>query len=133
MLEQLKQMASSLNMTDDVISVGFQSNVPEWLASADIFAFPSLKENHSIAVLEAMRAGICIVATNVGGNCESVNDEQEALIVPPADIKALADALEKVIINANLRKRLSVAARERFDKEFTEEAMMRNIIKVLKS
>lgn len=53
-----------------------------WLNSADIFAITSFQENHSIALLEAMRAGKAIVATTVGGNSESITDGIDGLLVP---------------------------------------------------
>ena len=133
LLEMLKLKAKNLNLTENIRFMGFQSNVPQWLESVDIFALPSIYEYHSIAVLEAMRAGKAIVATNVGGNCESVTDEKEALIVPPADPHALAIALERLLNNSDLRKELANNARSRFEAEFTEEVMMKNLINVLKS
>lgn len=133
LLEELKGKTQALNLCDEVHFEGFQSNIPQWLESVDVFALPSIYEYHSIAVLEAMRAGVAIVATDVGGNCESVVDGKEALIVPPANAEALADALEKVMTDALLRKQLAHNAKIRFGEEFTETIMMRNLLKELKS
>ena len=130
-LKNLEMKAEKLGLTDNVDFVGFQSNVKSWLDSADIFVLPSLVENHSIALLEAMRAEKAIVASNVGGNPESVRDGIEGLLVPPRDAGALAVALERMITDKNLRTTCAKAARKRFEKEFTEEAMMRNIARVL--
>lgn len=132
-LNEMERICKEKNLEDVVSFEGFQSNVPEWLASADIFALPSLYEYHSIAVLEAMRAGKAIVATTVGGNGESITDMEQGLMVPAADSKAFADALERMIRDADLRKRLSDNARKRFEEEFTEEAMKRNLVKVIKT
>ena len=104
-----------------------------WLNSADIFAITSFQENHSIALLEAMRAGKAIVATTVGGNGESITDGIDGLLVPPADSVALADALRKLLSDRSLRERLGQNARNRFEKEFTETAMMMGLVNVFKS
>jgi glycosyltransferase involved in cell wall biosynthesis len=125
--ETLRSRAASLGIADFVWFVGPQTNVPEWLHAMDVFALPSLFECHSIALLEAMRAGRAIVATNVGGTPETVRDNVEALLVPPADSKALAEKLAVLAGDQRLRERLGNAARERFDAEFTEDIMKRKL------
>lgn len=132
-LDELKKVCKKKGLNDYVSFEGFQSNVPQWLEAADIFALPSLYEYHSIAVLEAMRAGRAIVATTVGGNGESVENMKQGLLVPPGNPRALADGLARVITNENLRNTLGLSARERFVYEFTEDTMKRNLVKVLKS
>ena len=132
-LENLRIQSTKLGLNEDISFVGFQSNVADWLADCDIFALPSLYEYHSIAVLEAMRAGKAIVATTVGGNGESITDGVEGLLVPPSDPVALADALEKLLSDSELRKRLGQNARNRFEREFTETAMMKGLVNVFKS
>ena len=129
---ELRKQIAELHIEDDVTMTGYQGNIPDWLATWDIFCLPSLHEYHSIALLEAMRAGKAIVATNVGGNTESVRDGQEGLIVPSRDSSALADALIKLIESSSLRSELGKYARERFEREFTEEVMKRNLVKVMK-
>lgn len=131
-LDSLKGMCQQKDLQDCVSFMGFRDNVPSWLQAADIFVIPSLYEYHSIAILEAMRAGKAIVATDVGGNGESVRDMKEGLLIPSADSEALANAMETMICDRKLRETLAHEARKRFELEFTEEAMMRNIIKVLK-
>lgn len=132
-LDSLKKQANDLNLNDSISFVGFQDNVPEWLAACDIFTLPSLHEYHSIAVLEAMRAGKAIVATMVGGNGESIKDGVEGILIPSKDVKALANALEKMLTDEEARKQFGIKARKRFVEEFTEEAMMKNLVKALRS
>jgi glycosyltransferase involved in cell wall biosynthesis len=84
-----------------------------------------LAEYHSIALLEAMRAGKAIVATDVGGNTESVRNLKEGLIVPAADVERLVHAIDRMVIDRSLAKKLGEAARERFKDKFTEEIMVR--------
>lgn len=130
---KLKKIANDLLIENEVSFLGYQNNIPEWLASWDIFALPSLHEYHSIALLEAMRAGKAIVATKVGGNEESVSNGIHAFTVPAKDQEALAKALITLINSSELRKRFGANAIERFNSEFTEDIMKKNLISVFKS
>lgn len=123
--QSLEDQARRLGIGDAVRFVGMRSDVPACLTALDVFALPSLAEYHSIGLLEAMRAGLAIAATDVGGNTESVRDGKEGLIVPPADAEALAAALQALIGDAAARARFGAAARARFSAEFTEDAMLR--------
>ena len=121
----LKQQAKNESVEDCISFVGYQSNVPAWLKAWDIFCLPSLQENHSIALLEAMRAGKAIVCTSVGGNPETVTDGKEAICVPARDSNALANAIVELIESEHLRNELGKNATERFLNCFTEDVMKR--------
>lgn len=121
---ELRGLVRALDLTDRVEFVGYRSDIPICMAAFDIFLLPSLVEHHSIGLLEAMRAGKAIVATTVGGNPESVADEQEALLVPPADSGALAAAMRRYLADPGLRARLGRAARARFLQCFTDDRMI---------
>lgn len=123
--KELKEGVDSIGLSDRVIFAGFRTDMDRCFAAFDIFALPSLAEYHSIGLLEAMRAGKAIVATSVGGNTESVRDGEEALIVPPADSKALVRALDRLLSDKALTKKLSAAAQNRFQGEFTIDQMLR--------
>lgn len=132
-LELLKTQCAELNLNSCVTFTGYQTNIEEWLNSADIFTITSYQENHSIAVLEAMRAGKAIVATDVGGNSESIRNGYEGYLVPAGNKYALADALAKQISDKDLRLQFGCMARKRFIDLFTEEAMMNNLVRAIKS
>lgn len=117
--EKLKSMAATNGLVDRVFFTGFRSDIPQCLEAMDIFALPSLAEYHSIGLLEAMRAGKAILATDVGGNTESVRSEQEAIIIPSADVPAIADALRCLLSDPELCRQLGDSARKRFFGEFT--------------
>lgn len=123
--EDLRTRARSLRLEARIVFTGFRTDVVDCLAAFDIFALPSLAENHSVALLEAMRAGRAIVATDVGGNGESVTHEREALIVPAANPAALEGAIDRLCSDPDLRARLASAARDRFLRSFTTEQMLR--------
>lgn len=120
----LEAQAVQRGIRERVVFAGMRSDVPQCLTALDVFVLPSLAEYHSIGLLEAMRAGLPIVATDVGGNIESVRDGQEGLIVRPADAAGLAEALARMLGDNALRACLGTAAFHRFSAEFTEEAML---------
>ena len=132
-LQNMKHLCKKKHLDDVITFEGFQNNVPEWLEASDIFALPSLYEYHSIAVLEAMRAGKAIIATSVGGNGESISNMRQGILIPPYDAKKLAEGLELLIEDGTLRQTLAKGARIRYEEEFTEDVMKKNIVKVLKS
>ena len=125
--ENLKRQCESLGLSDKVTFMGYQNNVADWLETCDVFVLPSLEEFHSIAILEAMRARKAIVATNIGGNPESLRANIDALMVPSKDSKSLSEALIKMLTSSELRSEMGNNARRRFEDMFTIEAMMSNL------
>ncbi len=94
-----------------VTLLGVRSDIPELMADADVFALSSDYEGHPVALLEAMAAGLPVVATAVGGVPEIVGDA--GLLVPPRDIEAFRNALVQLQRDPSLREELSRRARER--------------------
>ena len=129
----LKTRVKTFELQNKVMFTGFRSDIIDCLEAFDIFILPSLAEYHSIGLIEAMRAGKPIVATDVGGNTESVRNGKEGLIVPPADTVALADALESLVADKSLRKKLGRNARKRFLTHFTADAMIQKTANWLQS
>jgi glycosyltransferase involved in cell wall biosynthesis len=123
-VKHLEKQIETCGLTERVRFLGFRSDVAACLAAFDIFVLPSVAEYHSIGLLEAMRAAKPIVATNVGGNTESVRDAKEALVVPPESAEALEEALERLLSDQPLCERLSSNARRRYLEEFSEEVML---------
>lgn len=122
--DELRSKVSNYEIDGKVVFTGFRSDVPACLEAMDIFVLPSLAEYHSIGLLEAMRAGKPIVATNVGGNTESVSHMKEGVIVPPANVDALVKGISQLLNDPVLANRLGKAAKIRFRKNFTEEIMV---------
>jgi glycosyltransferase involved in cell wall biosynthesis len=117
-----------------VQATGLQENVrllgkvPDaWgiLSTVDVFVLPSVKEGLPYAILEAMAAGLPIVATRVGGIPEVVADRRSALLVPPADSRALGQAICDLLQDPGLAAALAGEARRTFQQErLTAEAMV---------
>jgi len=88
-----------------------REDLKHWLCRADIFALSSLWEGLPNAMLEAMAAGLPIVATRVGGVPEAIKSNQNGILVPAADPIALAEGLAGLLDDENLRKRLGEGAK----------------------
>ena len=97
----------------------------ELLAGADVFVLPSRSEGQPMAVLEAMAHGLCVVASDVGGIPEMLDDGGSGLLVPPDDVDALVAALRRVLTDASLRARLGAAARKRVLADFDLDVVWR--------
>jgi glycosyltransferase involved in cell wall biosynthesis len=87
---ELDAQARALGISAHVDFLGARDDVPEQLRSSDVFAFPSLMEAFPNGVMEAMAAGLPVVATDVGGIPELVEHDANGLLVPPGDAQALA-------------------------------------------
>lgn len=131
--ENLRNQVISLNLDSFVSFVGYQSNIQTWLNSWDIFCLPSLQENHSIALLEAMRAGKAIVCTSVGGNPETLEDGIEGIIVEPMNSKDLADGLLKLMADSRLRNLFGNNAYKHFKTAFTVQTMKKKLCDTIKA
>jgi glycosyltransferase involved in cell wall biosynthesis len=92
------------------------------LADADVFAFPSFHEAFPLSVLEALAAGLPVVATEVGGVPDALTHGEGGYIVPPRDAAALEEALEKLITSTSARARMGAWNRRRYEEGYTVEA-----------
>ncbi len=123
--QDLIDQCSRLKVSHAVNFAGYRSDVPQMMGALDLFVFPTLAESHSIGLLEAMRAGLSIVATDVGGNPESIIDGISGLLVPPGDVAALVTASIACAKDQDLRVRIGMGARRRFEAEFTFDKHLR--------
>lgn len=123
--DELKARARTLGIADNIMWLGEQSAVDEFLRASDIFVLPSHEEGFSNALLEAMANGVAVVATAVGGNGDAVSDEESGLLVRPKNPAALGAAILRVANDPALRARLGAAARNRVGERFSLDACVR--------
>jgi glycosyltransferase involved in cell wall biosynthesis len=112
--ESLGRLVQDLGIGEDVAFLGFQDNPCRFLARCDVFVLPSLWEGFGVVLVEALACGApAIAACCPSGPDEIVRDGVDGLLVPPADVDALADALLEVLTNPGLARSLSAAGRRR--------------------
>lgn len=113
LLQTLEQQSRQLGVSGIVSFLGHREDVPSILAGWDIFVLPSLDEGFGIAALEAMAAGLPVVASEVGGLCELVQDGETGWLVPPAAPVALAQRMSQLIHDRRIREAMGIAGRKR--------------------
>jgi hypothetical protein len=120
--DDLREHARALAVDDRLRIVGFVPDQHPWMAATDVVLVPSHEETFSLVCLEALLHGKPLVATRVGGIVEFVENGVNALTVPPHDPRALASALETLIRDPDLARRLAETGRAEARRRFTAEA-----------
>jgi glycosyltransferase involved in cell wall biosynthesis len=116
---RLEDCHRRLVLGDRVQFLGHRRDVPDLLAASDIFAFPSLYEGFGGSVVEAMALGLPVVCSDLAPLREVVEDGGTALVVPPGAPEALRGALETLLRDSDLRRRLGDRGRQVFLEQFT--------------
>ena len=128
---RLLERLESLGVADCLEWTGFSRDVPGELARMDLLVFPSvLAEGLPMVLLEAMAAGVPIVASRVDGVVEVIDDGRQGLLVPPGDPAALAAAIERVIRDDADVPALRAAAWLRQRVEFSDRTMAEGVAAV---
>lgn len=109
---------------------GERSDIPEMLGAMDLFVLPSLREGISNTILEAMAAGLPVVATNVGGNPEIVLQGETGTLVPPSDPRAMAEALHAYCIDRRKGHAQGLAGRRTVEVSFSISNMVDHYVDV---
>jgi glycosyltransferase involved in cell wall biosynthesis len=114
----------ALGLNDAVRFLGWQADLAPWLAGWDIFVQPSLEEGLPIAAMEAMAAGLPVVATAVGGTPELVEDGKTGWLVPPGDPAALVQRIRALLLNPEQARVIGAAGRARVREKFSTDRMV---------
>lgn len=117
--DEIEARARAAGVADRLHFLGTRSDVPRLLRAADAFVLPSLWEGLPMALLEAMAAGLAVIATSVSGTRQVVEDGRTGILVAPGDSAALASAMGRLAGDAGLRARLGGAARDHVRAEFS--------------
>jgi len=110
--QELKKAVNELMLQNKVSFLGFRRDVPELLAASDVFILTSRREGLPRAVMEAMAAGLPIIATDVRGNRDLVKSGENGYLVPLDDVEQTAIAIERLIDSENLRRSMGEKSKE---------------------
>jgi glycosyltransferase involved in cell wall biosynthesis len=119
-----ERLADRLGMSDRVMFLGERTDVAKLLAQSHVFVLASNWEGFPLTVLEAMRAGLPVVASDVGGVDEAVVDGETGFLVPRGNIEALRERIVRLIQSPALRLSMGKAGRIRYEQQFTVERML---------
>jgi len=126
----LEKKVQDLGLGSIVSFMGNRKDVPELLKIMDLFVLCSNSEGFPVSILEAMAAGVPVVATNVGGVKEALADGLAGRLVSPANPKELADAMMEVLADPDTRRKFKEAARELINEYFSVDIMVRRYMDV---
>jgi L-malate glycosyltransferase len=125
---RLRGLVADAGLEDRVSWLGEREDVPELMRALDVLLLPSWEEPFGRAVIEAMAMGVPVLATNVGGPVEIIEDAREGYLLPPREPGAWADALARLAADAPLRRAMGEAGRAKAEREFTVE---QHVVKML--
>ena len=131
--DELTALASALGVTKRLSLPGYVDDVAGWFAAADVFVMPSVEEGLGSSVLDAMAAGVPIVATTAGGIPEAVRDGVDGLLVPPGDADALAAGVVALLRDRYRAHGLAAEASRRVEAEFAVRRMVDETIAVYRA
>jgi len=131
-LEKVRQEASDLGVEERVTFFGHQSRVEELLAAAHVFALASHYEGLPLSILEGLRAGLPVIATDVGGVRECVREGATGYLTRRGDVAALRAALVDLLASPSRRLSMGAAGRALFEAQFTGRTMIAKIDRIYK-
>ncbi len=129
-LQYLKDLAQELGINQSVHFLGHRSDIPQLLALSDLLVLPSYTEGLPLVILEAMAAGLPIVATPVGGIPEAVIHQETGLLVPVEDVRALGDAILRLLQNPHLMQEMGNKGLGMVQKDFSVEKMCEEVFDI---
>ncbi|WP_040714136.1 glycosyltransferase family 4 protein [Paenibacillus curdlanolyticus] len=107
---ELEQLAVDLGLYDEIIFYGYMLHPEEFMPFFDVFVLPSRAESFGSVFAEAALCLLALIGTNVGGISEQIENEVNGLLVPPEHPEALAEAMEKTVVDPSYRYELARAA-----------------------
>ena len=129
-LASIVRLAASLDLRARVRFLGERRDVPGLLAASQLFVLASKWESFPLTILEAMRAGLPVIATEVGGVAEAVLHGKTGLLVGPGNTTALCEDLQTLLTDPELRATMGAAGRERYEEKFTFSPMLEETLRV---
>jgi glycosyltransferase involved in cell wall biosynthesis len=126
----LRDEAERLGVADRIVFAGYRDDVDKLLRSLDVLVLPSWTEGFPVVLLEAMAAGVPVVATSVGGIPELVADGETGILVEPRDVDGLTRALNDLLARPDRGRELGRAGAERVRAKFSEAEMTGRVLEI---
>jgi glycosyltransferase involved in cell wall biosynthesis len=101
----LKELARKLEIAENVHFLGLRYDIAEICKASDVFVFPSFREGLSVALMEAMAAGLPVVCTAIRGNVDLIEDQRGGFLLKPEDFDGFANALQRLLLSSELRRK----------------------------
>ncbi len=130
---ELEKLTKQLDIGNNVIFLGYRSDIPELLSVSDIYVHPSLEEGFPLTIIEAMAAGLPVIATTVGGISELIIDGDNGILIPPGNTQALVDAISDLIEHQEKRSALAETGKQYVESNLTDEIMVNKYREVYRS
>jgi glycosyltransferase involved in cell wall biosynthesis len=121
---RLEQLALRRGLEAKVLFCGFRADIPVVFAGTDVMLLPSCREPFGLAVVEAMLSSVAVIAASAGGVPEIITHGQDGLLFKAGDVRALAAQIERLITDAELRRRLAEAGRATAHARFLVSRML---------
>jgi glycosyltransferase involved in cell wall biosynthesis len=118
------ELCDELELKERVCFLGSRNDIPQIFSISDIFLLTSIFEGIPISIMEAMAARLPVVATDVGGISELVDDGKTGFLVPIGDSLAVANKIEKLLLDSSLRVMMGNAGLEKIQKEFSIDRLV---------
>ncbi|MBG9444256.1 glycosyltransferase family 4 protein [Cytobacillus firmus] len=122
----LQELTVSLGIQEKVKFLGFRNDIKEICIASDVFIFPSYQEGLPVSVMEAMSAGLPIIASKIRGNTDLIKNGGGGFLLQPRDIEGFATSIQKVIKDTELRNSMGAINKEKvkeYDKSVVKEKM----------
>ncbi len=132
---EFKDRVNLMKLNDSVVYLGKKYGIEKENAylNTDIFVFPTYNETFGLVILEAMKFSLPVVSTMEGGIPDIIMNEKTGFLVKPQDAVALANKLEILIKNSELRINMGKLGKKRFEKNYTIEVFENRFISILKN
>jgi glycosyltransferase involved in cell wall biosynthesis len=125
--ERVEERAHELGVARSCFFLGYQEDVARWYAACDAFALTSANEGTPVVVIEALAAGLPVVATRVGGVADVLSDGVDGFLVEPGDTHWLAARLEQLARDPELRARMGATGRERAIQRYAVDRLVTDV------
>jgi glycosyltransferase involved in cell wall biosynthesis len=126
----LEQILTEHKLADRVFLLGHIPDASKYLKAFDVFALTSVKEGLPYVLLEAGQSSLPVIASDVGGISEIIEDKKTGILTKPRDVDVIADSLSSLLGNAHLRQSLGTSLQASVSQNFPVEKMLENTIAI---